>query len=263
MSFLLDLPVYLSFLIVCAVTVLVSTIGLWFIRKKYSHDVLKEHHEVAAVIFNAFGLLYAVVVAFVVFVVWNRYDEASKNLELEASEAADLFYVVKVFPDSVSKEMRLALHEYTTNVYREELKMMTKGETSQKTLDAIKKLMKTFLSMDVRNLPNEPAYEEAFKRFNSLTQYRRLRIFAAGNSVPNVIWMVLLIGAFITVSYTYFFGVKKVWPQNLMTAALTITITLILFLIFILDHPYSGSNAISSEPMQKVMESMEKTIHNI
>jgi len=114
--------------------------------------------------------------------------------------------------------------------------------------------------MDVKSLPNEPAYEESFKRFNELSQYRRLRMFAAGDSVPSVIWIVLLAGAIISVSYTYFFAMRKIVPQSLMIASLTITITLILFLIYILDHPFTGATAITGEPMKIVMESMKKAL---
>jgi len=33
-----------------------SLAGLYLVRRKYSAEVLKENHEVAAIIFNAFGL---------------------------------------------------------------------------------------------------------------------------------------------------------------------------------------------------------------
>ena len=65
MEFLLNLPLAISFLIVSLITTAVALVGLRLVRKKYSIEVLKEHHEVAAIIFNAFGLLYTVVVAFV------------------------------------------------------------------------------------------------------------------------------------------------------------------------------------------------------
>jgi len=75
------LPAWLSFLIVSAVTTAVTLCGLYFVRRRYPAELLKENHEVAASIFNAFGLLYGVVVAFVVFVAWSRYDDATKNLQ--------------------------------------------------------------------------------------------------------------------------------------------------------------------------------------
>ena len=82
MQSLLNLPPAISFLIVSVITTAVALAGLRFVRKKYLTEVLKENHEVAAIIFNAFGLLYAVVVAFVVFVTWSGYDDATKNLQM-------------------------------------------------------------------------------------------------------------------------------------------------------------------------------------
>jgi len=97
MQFLLNLPSAISFLTVSVITTAVALAGLRFVRKKYLTEVLKENHEVAAVIFNAFGLLYAVVVAFVVFVTWSGYDDATKNLQMEANEVDDIFHLTKHF----------------------------------------------------------------------------------------------------------------------------------------------------------------------
>src|SRR6266550_7963053 len=99
MAFLLSLPVPISFLIVSAIPTLFGLAGLYLVRRKYSAEVLRENHEVAAIIFNAFGLLYGVMVAFVVFVTWSGYDEATKNLQLEANEADDLFHITRAFPE--------------------------------------------------------------------------------------------------------------------------------------------------------------------
>src|SRR5213082_3678552 len=103
MGFLLQLPPPVSFFIVSAVTTFFGLFGLYLVRRKYSAEVLKENHEVAAIIFNAFGLFYGVLLAFVVFVTWNGYDEATKNLQLEANEVLDIFHSAKAFPDPASK----------------------------------------------------------------------------------------------------------------------------------------------------------------
>src|SRR5438034_3268358 len=89
MQFLLHLPIAFSFLIVSALTSAVALAGLHLVRRKYSAEVLKENHEVGAIIFNAFGLFYGVMVAFVVFVTWTGYDDATKNLQMEASERSE------------------------------------------------------------------------------------------------------------------------------------------------------------------------------
>src|SRR5881409_3030842 len=121
MQFLLNLPPPVSFSIVCGITTFIALFGVHLVRKKYSADVLKENHEVAAIIFNAFGLFYGVMVAFVVFATWNGYDEATKNLQLEASEALDIFHSSDGFPAPVNKTIRDGLRDYLTSVYKDEV----------------------------------------------------------------------------------------------------------------------------------------------
>src|SRR5437764_9002718 len=99
MQNLLYLPVPMAFFVAAAITTFLGLAGLYLVRRKYSAEVLKENHEVAAIIFNAFGLFYGVMVAFVVFVTWSGYDEATKNLHLEASEDLDLFHSAEGFPE--------------------------------------------------------------------------------------------------------------------------------------------------------------------
>src|SRR6187455_3607121 len=99
MHFLLELPPPGSFFIVSAITTFLSLLGLYLVRRKYSAEVLRENHEVAAIIFNAFGLFYGVMLAFVVFVTWSGYSDATKDLEMEANLADDLFHIAQSFQE--------------------------------------------------------------------------------------------------------------------------------------------------------------------
>src|ERR1700745_1080734 len=130
MEFLLQLPPPVSFFIVSAITTFFALAGLYLVRRKYSADVLKENHEVAAIIFNAFGLFYGVLLAFVVFVTWSGYDDATKNLQLEANEVDDIFHIAKAFPDPANKIIQQGLIDYTALVYNDELKRMSQGDVS-------------------------------------------------------------------------------------------------------------------------------------
>ena len=257
MEFLLNLPVPISFLIVSAITTFVALAGLHFVRKKYSTEVLRENHEVAAIIFNAFGLFYGVMVAFVVFVTWSGYDEATKNLQMEANEADDLFHITRAFPEPAGTTIRKGLMDYVRSVDNDELKRMSQGEISLHSNRAMTRLITVFYQMDEKSIPNRELYAESLTRLNNLAQHRRLRIFAGNDTVPPVIWLVILVGGVITVSYTYLFGMKNIKTQYMLTGTLTITITLILFLIYVLDHPFTGTSKVSVEPLKEVMEIMQ------
>jgi Na+/proline symporter len=258
MEFLLNLPLPISFLIVSAIPTFFALFGVHLVRKKYSADVLKENHEVAAIIFNAFGLFYGVMVAFVVFVTWSGYDDATKNLQLEASEALDIFHSAAAFPDPANKIIRQGVKDYIASVYNDEVQRMSQGETSVYTAGAHANLRTLFSQMDTTSIPNRELYAESLRCLNNLAQYRRLRIFAGNDTVPPVIWLVLLVGGVFTVSYTFLFGMKNIKAQYLITATLTVTITLILFLIYVLDHPFTGTSKVSLGPLRQAMAAMQE-----
>lgn len=60
--------------------------------------------------------------------------------------------------------------------------------------------------------------------------------------------VLLWFGAAVTIGFTYFFGLRNLKSQQLMTAALTGVIIFILFLIMALDNPFAGDFCISKEP---------------
>ena len=258
MRFLLNWPWALSCFFVSSVTTAIAVVGLYLVRRKYSADLLKENHEVAAIIFNAFGVLYAVVVAFVVFVTWNGYDEATKNLQLEASQVIDLFHSAKAFPDPASRVIQDGLISYTNSVHDDELRRMAEGDISIYSAGALRNLLAVFDTMEDKSIPNRELYMESLRRLNNLAEYRRLRIFAGNDTVPPIMWLIMLLGGVIMVLYTYYFGVRNIRAQYGMTSALTIMISLILFVVYVLDHPFTGSGRVSAKPYDEAMELMQK-----
>ena len=257
MEFLLKLWPPLSFFIVSAVTTAFALAGLYLVRRKYPAEVLKENHEVAAIIFNAFGLFYGVMLAFVVFVTWGGYSDATKDLEMEANLADDLFHIAKAFQEPARTVMQKGMLDYVTSVQKDELQRMAQGEIDIHSTGTMGGLITAFYQLDEKSFPNRQIYAEALSRLNSLAEYRRLRIFTGNDTVPFVVWLVLLVGAVFTVCFNYLFGMKNIRAQYLITATLTITMSQILFLIYVLDHPFTGASRISTEPLRQVIEVMQ------
>jgi ABC-type multidrug transport system fused ATPase/permease subunit len=258
MQNLLYLPVPMAFFVAAAITTLIALAGLWLVRRRYPAEVLKENHEVAAIIFNAFGLFYGVMVAFVVFVTWSGYSDATKSLQMEANEVDDIFHSTEAFPEPARSVIKKELMNYINSVYYDELKKMDVGQVTLRARSPLHRVMDVFYHPDAQVFANRELYAETLRRLNNLAQDRRLRIFAANDTVPEAIWLVLLVGGAFTVLYTFFFGMKNIRAQYVITTTLTVTITLILFLIYVLDHPFTGTSKVSAEPLKEVIDVMQK-----
>src|SRR3989475_11029705 len=134
---------------------------------------------------------------------------------------------------------------------------MLRGDIHLISVDPHANLRILFSQIDATSIPNRELYAESLRCLNNLAQYRRMRIFAGNDTVPPVIWLVLLVGGVFAVSYSFFFGMKNIKAQYLITMTLTVTITSILFLIYVLDHPFTGTSRVSLEPLRQAMASMQ------
>lgn len=250
MSILLNFHPAVSVIILCAITIALSYIGLRLVRRKFTDDIIRENHEVGGYIFNAFGLIYAVLVAFVVFVTWNEYNDTRSNIDAEASEITDLYNTARAFPDSTKKEIHKALLAYINDITHDEWPLLENGEISLKAKASFENLWYNYNNIDVTMLTNVPLYEESLKHLNDLGERRRTRIFDSRENIPGIIWAALLFGGVMSVVFTYFFRTTRMMPQVVMTSALTILNTLILYMIYLLDHPLRGTMKVTPEAFE-------------
>ena len=240
----------ISITLLSGVTVFISYIGLKLVRRYFSEDVLKQNHEAGGFIFNAFGLIYAVLIAFVVFATWTEYDESKKNIDQEAIEISDLYHNSKAFPEPYREQAVPLLKNYIHAVINDEWSGLENGELSEKARESINMLWSFYTGIDFSLIKNEAAYQESLKHLNDLTEKRRTRLFDSRNNIPGIIWAVLFFGAFGTVLYTYFFFAKNLKHQFVMTSALTILNTLILYMIVMLDNPFRGYIKVDFSPFE-------------
>jgi hypothetical protein len=89
--FLTTLPLWLSAVILIVPTTLLAMAGPVIVRRYVEVDQLRTNNEVAGFKFATVGVLYAVLLAFAVVVVWEKFNQAESEVAKEAG-AARLFF---------------------------------------------------------------------------------------------------------------------------------------------------------------------------
>lgn len=260
MEFILNWHPVIAVTVLCTVTVLISYAGLRLVRRYFTEDVLRQNHEVGGFIFNAFGLIYAVLIAFVVFATWTEFDNSKKNVDRESIELTDIYHNSQALPEPFRQQVAPLLKAYTENVINDEWQKLERGEPSEKARVSFNNLWLFFTTIDRSLVKNEIAYQETLKHLNDAGESRRMRLFDSTNNIPGIIWAVLLFGAVVTVIYTYFFYAKNIRHQFMMTSALTVLNTLILYMILLLDNPFSGYTKVDAKPFEYVLQLLKSGI---
>lgn len=260
MSFIIDLPAILVIIILIIISTLITHFGIKIVQKKFSHEQLIENHEVAGYIYNAMELMYAVLMAFVVYINWNNYDAVKKNIYSEAEELGSLFMDTYGYPDSVREPLQQAIYKYTKSIYEEEWNSFEKGVVNEITYSKYLKIWEEYFKL--RNNPsiNQIIYQESIQRLNFLGDCRNLRIFHMQDKIPFFIWSALLVYCFISCSFMYFFSLKHKTAHTIMASTFTFVNLLMFYLVLALDHPFIGVLKIQPKEFIDLINSFNKIL---
>jgi hypothetical protein len=135
--------------------------------------------------------------------------------------------------------------------------LMTSEEGTPAGWTLIDEIRANLQEVQPRTPADEQLYAEGLDQVQRLGDARRMRLVAAEEGVPGVLWAVLIFGGIAAVSFTYLFGLENTWAHRLMVFTLAAVIGLVLFTIGAMEHPFSGGARIGTEAFELILERFE------
>jgi Protein of unknown function (DUF4239) len=251
-------------LVVCGAS-LAAVVGLVLVQRLVPAAIRKEHNDVAGFIYAALGVIYAVLLALVVIAVWEEFGRARVTVESEANALAEIFWLAHSLPVPEGPHVQELAKSYAEEVVDKEWPLMEQGRTplmedTQATPRGwvlIDDIRETLQGYDPRTEAEQELYAEGLDQVQRLADARRTRLVQAEESLPTVLWVVLVAGGMVTVGFTYLFGLEHTWAHSLMVASLAGVIALVLFTIGVFDHPFSGGARIGTGAFELVLNRFE------
>ncbi|BCM94234.1 hypothetical protein IAD21_06137 [Abditibacteriota bacterium] len=234
--------------------VLFSVGGLALVRKRVSPETLRENHDVAGFILAIVGVIYAVLLAFVVLVVWERYGEAEVVAAREANAVVDIYRLAPGFSTQSKLKIRAHVRQYAQSVVQKEWPTMARGEADDATSHVLDNLWTECIHTNITKPNESELLGQLLDRMTDISDNRRMRLLASRTGVPNAMWLVLIAGAVATITFTFYFGLDRFSIQAGMTAILAVVIALVLFLISALNYPFTGDLRVRPEAMEIAIE---------
>jgi hypothetical protein len=219
-----------------------------FLQRHLRSDVLRRHNDVAGYLFSAVGVLYAVVLGFVVVVVWQKYDATVSNIEAEVDAAADVYHSVAAFDPATRDAVRADLRKYAQLIVTDEWPAMARNaDVPEGASEVMEDASHRIAMFPAQSLRESAAQQQALADAQRLFDARRERLIHSVPSVPTVLWFALVVGALAMVAFCYLFGVESQTTQLLMTAILVGLIAILFVVIGEFSTPFSGSVKISPD----------------
>jgi hypothetical protein len=228
-----------------------SLLGLYLIRHLVPAAWLHANNEVAGNYLQTVGTIYAVLLAFVVFVVWQQHNDTRCAVEAEVNELLDFARTIEALPGT--QQVKERLQAYCLLVLEEEWRAMAEGSWSHRAEQTLEHVWQALLEVPAHNERAQTLYGEALARFNDLSDARSQRLYRGLLRLPLSLWVLLLTNGGLVVGSMWIFGLESFSAHALMTLALAGSIGFILFLVADLDNPYWGSWQVRPDAFQRVL----------
>ena len=242
-----------------------SLLGLVAFRRFVPLEALHAASNEIGNYLQTVGGIYAVLLAFVVYVVWGQFNDARGYVDREATALVDLHRTASALPSQSRTDIQRGLRAYVEAVLNDEWPAMARGD--EKALDDVGQLLeRVWIAIHACKPCNgcqHTVYGEVLSRFNQLSDLRTSRLSAARARIPVAMTILLYNGAVLTIGSVYLLAFDQLWLHGIVTAALAGAISHILFLIRDLDDAFAGDWQVAKAPFERARNSFGRKEHGV
>lgn len=242
--------------IVLAVTVAIA--GLSLARAELEPATLRDAGDVLGGHLQTLGTVYAVLLAFVVYAVWQQFNDARLAVEREANELVDLYRTAEGLPEAERAALQAFLRRYVDVVTDVEWAAMAAGDEKQMQTGAalLDDAWRELHPFDPSRECHKALYAEALARFNDLSDARSLRLTSARLRIPLALRLLLYFGAVVLTVTTYLMWVDSFALHATITGSLVAALTHVLYVVEDLDDCFDGNYQVPRQAFERARSVM-------
>ena len=247
--------------------VVILSLGLlWAARRspyneRFAGEV-GEHNKA----FDFLGTAFAVLLAFVVLQAYDSYNEGKRGAELEAQAVLELSRTAEAYEPDENAGLKSTLICYGRAVVHPGWPAMQDESSSPVVNEWGSRFREEVLGLSVHTFIQKDSFRQLLTEQDERIEGRRTRLAEAIRVVPRPLWIVLLLGAVLTIGWVALSASRSgsFLVQGAVVASVAVMVTSALLLVHFLDHPFSEEHgSITPIEMEHVLHSIEEESHGV
>jgi hypothetical protein len=214
------------------------------------------HNEIVSYYMGAFGVFYGLTLGLIAVATWQNYIDVDRLVAQEAASLRVLHAGLAGYPGPVWQELNQGLLAYIDYVIRDEWPAQGRGVllgTGQEQLLAFRRPLMAFKPDDEGE---QALHEKTLEALDHYLELRGTRLSHVGAGVPPLVWLVLIVGAVLSIVITYCFSMRSLSGHTVLTVVLASFLSLLIYLIVMMDYPFRGEFAVGSDDFELARERM-------
>ena len=216
----------------------------------------REANDVAASMFSVIGVLFAVLLAFVVMLTYEGYAGARVATASEAVAAQEVADAASGLNEPARDGMARSLAAYLDAVIGREWPAQAAGREDRSGAAALASMVAVASRYQPASAAEGDEHAALLAALARLRDARATRQVAASSVVPPVVWAVMLMGGALTVLAGSFVAAPDVRAHLIMSATLAASGAIVVVMVLALAQPFRGDIRVSPAPFEQVRASL-------
>jgi hypothetical protein len=214
----------------------------------HREEPANEHLGVAL---GSFSVLYGLLLGLLAVASFQNF---SNTEDLETKEASSLIAAYRDssgLPDPQRTQLQTDLRQYTRETIDIDWPLQKQGVVPTHSTEMFGRFFSDLQSFNPSTPRETNIHAEALRQANNLSNLRRERLVTVKVGLPNIMWWVVLVGAFINMALLWMFNMER-HIHVLISGLLSVFLGMVIFLIAAMDYPYRGEVSITPESFEQV-----------
>ncbi len=259
-EWIFDLPMVVAGPGIVAALVLFSVIGLRLTRRYLLSRmrINPEDGDFASGMLQAVMTVYGLALALIAVSVWQTYNNISGTLSQEAAALADLYRDVSGYPEPARVQLQDQLRDYVHYLIHDIWPLQRRGQFPTGGVQRMNDFQKRLVAFEPVTEGQKILHAETLRAYNQMMLLRRQRLDAVLTGLPDVLWLVVVFGALLGVSSSFFFKLADGRYHLSLVVLLAALVGMVIFIIVELDRPFRGDLGLGPNSYQLIYDQLMK-----
>jgi hypothetical protein len=214
----------------------------------------------AAGVFGVLATGFSVLLAFIIVLGYQAFDDARSGAESEAILVAQQVETAQYFAEPARSLLSGQLVCYARTVVGPEWQALETGALDAQINPWAGRMFQTTKQVNPQTGVEQSAYDTWMSQTQERELARNARIHGAPGLIPLPMWVVLYVLATILFTYMLFFAdsAERAVTQVLLMASVTVVVVSSLLLINFFNHPFgTGVGTLEPSAMERILHLVE------
>jgi hypothetical protein len=256
-NWIYDFPPWFGTILLGLLFASFNTLGVHYIRPAIRPLVaeLSDENTLISNAMSVYSVMFGLLLGMLAVITYQNLNDAQNVSDNEANAISTLYQNVVSFAEPDKGNLISALRGYTLTVIEKDWPEQRKGRVSDASVKSLGEFRAILFSIIPKSETEKIFLTETVRQFNNLASLQRARLNKILNSMPVVLWQVLVSGVFICIMMMWLFDAT---PQAMLVLSGISSFALgaVIGLIVLLDNPFLGDLSVSTDAYELVLKQL-------